>query len=143
MILKFAKAFNAAMDTTSYCTANISTAWPICSAAYSTFLTEAEALDETEEAYAKNLIKYATAQYSDDSGEACIERMMKTYEVCVQKHGKTAFMSDLVTLGQAPVSLISLVQGNNKTVLAIVIVSLISVSAIGVYFFLRSRKKED
>lgn len=141
--VKFAKAFNAAMDTTSNCTTNMSSAWSACSSAYNTFLSEAAALGSSEETYAKNLIKYATAQYSDDSGEACIERMLKTYEICVQKHGKTAFMSDLVTLGQAPISLISLVQGNNRTVLAIVIVSLISVSTIGGYFFLRTRRKED
>lgn len=71
--------------------------------------------------------------------------MMKTYEVCVQKHGKTAFMSDLATLVRVsntnPISLI----GNNvdtSTVANIVIVSVISVSAIGGYFFLRKRKEQ-
>jgi len=144
--VKFANAFNAAMATTSNCTTNMSSAWSTCSSAYSTFLTEAAALGSAEELYAKNLVKYATAQYSDDSGEACIERMMKTYEVCVQKHGMTAFMSDLKPLGSAshtnPITII-----NSKTdvnVVAIVVVtSVISLTAIGGYFFLRKRREQN
>ena len=142
----FANAFNDAMDETENCTTGLDAAWSTCSSAYTSFKSAAAALGETEEAWAKNLIKYATVQWSDDSGEACIERMMKTYEVCVQKHGKTDFMSDLVTLGRVsntnPISLI----GNNvdtNTVAIIVIVSVISVSAIGGYFFLRKRKENN
>ena len=141
--VKFAKAFNAAMDTTSNCTANISSAWSTCSSAYSTFLSEAAALGSTEEAYAKNLVKYATTQYSDDSGEACIERMMKTYEVCVQKHGQTAFMSDLVTLSSKPANPLLAISTKDNGVALIIIVSVLSVSIIGGYFFLKTRKKED
>jgi len=142
--VKFAKAFNAAMDTTSNCTTNMSSAWSTCSSAYDTFLSEAAALGSTEEAYAKNLIKYATKQYSDDSGEACIERMLKTYEVCVQKHGQTAFMSDLVTLGSPQVNLLLVnITNNSRTISLIVIISIISVGAIGGYFFIRTRKKEE
>ena len=141
--VKFAKAFNAAMDTTSSCTTNMSSAWSTCSSAYSTFLSEAAALGSAEEAYAKNLVKYATAQYSDDSGEACIERMMKTYEVCVQKHGQTAFMSDLVTLGRAPsVNPIVNVSNNNNVIVITAITALISITTLGGYFFLRKRKEQ-
>jgi hypothetical protein len=141
--VKFAKAFNAAMDTTSNCTANLSSTWSTCSSAYSTFLTEAAALGSAEETYAKNLIKYATIAWSDDSGEACIERMLKTYEVCVQKHGQTAFMSDLVSLGAPQVSpLIKILGENSNTVAIIVIISLLSVTIIGGYFFIRKRKAE-
>ena len=139
--VKFAKAFNAAMDTTSNCTTNLSTAWSTCSSAYSTFLSEAAALGSTEETYAKNLIKYATAQYSDDSGEACIERMMKTYEVCVQKHGQTAFMSDLVTLGSIRTStLLNIGKDNSTTISIIVFIILLSISCVGGYFYIRRRK---
>ena len=141
--VKFAKAFNAAMDTTSGCTTNLSSAWSACQSAYNTFKSEAAALGETEEAYAKNLIKYATAQYSDNSGEACIERMMKTYEICVQKHGQTAFMSDLVTLSRiSNNNPLQMIRNNANTVAIVIIVSMISLAAIGGYFFLR-RKKED
>lgn len=139
--VKFAKAFNAAMDTTSNCTTNLSTAWATCSSAYNTFKTEAAALGSAEEAYAKNLIKYATAQYFDDSGETCIERMMKTYEICVQKHGQTAFMSELVTLQAARVTPLASIVGNSNTIAIIVVISMISITAIGGYFFLRRRKE--
>lgn len=136
--VKFAKAFNAAMDTTINCTANMSSAWSTCSSAYNTFLSEAAALGSTEEAYAKNLVKYATRQYSDDSGEACLERMMKTYELCVQKHGQTAFMSDIVTLGRTPtINVVS----SNSTATIIIVSTLICGIAVGGYFVLR-RKKE-
>ena len=140
----FANAFNAAMDETENCTEGLDDAWSTCSSAYTSFKSAAAALGSTEEAYAKNLVKYATAQYSDDSGEACIERMMKTYEVCVQKHGQTAFMSDLVTLGRAPSVnpvLANLSGANNTTITIAIVISLVSVTAIGGYFFLRKRKE--
>ena len=139
--VKFAQAFNAAMDVTENCTTGLSSAWSTCSTAYNTFKAEAAALGSAEEAYAKNLIKYATAQYSDDSGEACIERMMKTYEICVQKHGQTAFMSELVTLSPAHVNPISVVTSNGSTVAIVVVTAMISLTAVGGYFFLRRRKE--
>ena len=138
--VKFAKAFNTAMDTTNGCTTNLSSAWSTCSSAYNTFLTEAAALGETEEAYAKNLIKYATAQYSNDSGEACIERMMKTYEICVNKHGQTAFMSELVTLSRIPINPLQVSVKNSSTTIIIIVIASISVIAVGGYFYFRKKK---
>lgn len=140
--VKFAKAFNAAMDTTSGCTTNLSSAWATCSSAYDTFLSEAAALGSAEEAYAKDLIKYATAQYSDDSGEACIERMMKTYEICVQKHGQTGFMNELVELGKAPTSVTTLTLNNTTNITIIVVVSVIMIAAVGGYFCIRRYKQK-
>lgn len=140
--VKFAKAFNDAMDDTANCTTGLSDAWSTCSSAYTTFLSEAAALGSAEETYAKNLIKFATAQYSDDSGEACIERMRKTYEICVSKHGQTAFMSDLVTVSPTNNVVLFSNIASNKNVIVIVIVSLISVTTIGGYFFIRRRKPE-
>lgn len=139
----FANTFNGFMDDTEYCTAGLDAAWNSCSTAYVLFKQSAASLGETEEAWCLNLIKYATRQYSDNSGEACIERMMKTYEVCVQKHGKTAFMSDLVTLGSPQVSpLVVFADTNTNTIAIIVIISLLSVTSIGGYFFIRKRKAE-
>ncbi|MBR0033813.1 MAG: endonuclease [Bacilli bacterium] len=140
--VKFAKAFNAAMDNTENCTTGLSTSWSTCASAYNTFLTDAAALGETEEAYAKDLIKYATAQYSDDSGEACIERMMKTYEVCVQKHGQTAFMNDLVELGKAPTSVITVTLNNTTNITIIVVASVIMIAAVGGYLYIRRYKQK-
>lgn len=140
--VKFAKAFNAAMDNTENCTTGLSTAWSTCASAYNIFLSDAAALGETEEAYAKNLIKYATVQYSDDSGEACIERMMKTYEICVQKHGQTAFMNELVELGKAPTSVTTLTLNNATNITIIVVASVIMIAAVGGYFYIRRLKQK-
>lgn len=139
--VKFANAFNAAMDDTENCTTGLADAWSTCSTAYNTFKSEAAALGSTEEAWAKNLIKYATAQYSDDSGEACIEKMMKTYEICVKTHGMTAFMNELKPLGSTHISPISNIISNGNTIAIIVVISLISVSSIGAYFYIRRRKE--
>ncbi len=141
LAVKFAKAFNAAMDTTSGCTTNLSSAWSACSDAYDTFISEANALGETEAAYAKSLIANATKQYTDDSGEACIERMMKTYEVCVQKHGQTPFMSELVTLSKISISPLQVSVKNSSTTIIIVVISALSVIAIGGYFYFRKKKE--
>ena len=140
--VKFANAFNAAMATTANCTTNMPSAWATCTSAYNTFKSEAAALGSAEEAYARYLIKYATAQYSDDSGEACIERMMKTYEICVQQHGQTAFMSDLVSLSKVPNNPISIINENTNNLAIIVIVSLFGIAVVGGYFFLRKKKHQ-
>ena len=140
--VKFAKAFNAAMDDTENCTKGLDAAWSTCSSAYSTFLSDAADLGETEEAYAKYYIQHATCEWSDDSGEACIERMLRTYRACVQVHGKTAFMSDLVSLSKPSITPFGNISSNGNTIAIITVISLISVSAVGGYFFLRKRKEE-
>lgn len=139
--VKFANAFNAAMDTTSGCTTNLESAWSTCSNAYDTFLTEAAALGESEEAYAKSLIANATKQYTDDSGEACIERMMKTYQVCVQKHGQTPFMSDLVSLSKISINPLQISVKNSSTAIIIIVISATSLIAIAGYFYFRKKKE--
>ena len=139
--VRFANAFNAAMDTTSGCTTNLESAWSTCSSAYNTFLTEAAALGESEEAYAKSLIANATKQYTDDSGEACIERMMKTYQVCVQKHGQTPFMSELVSLSKIAINPLQVSVKNSSTAIIIIVISAISVIAIAGYFYFRKKKE--
>ncbi len=139
--VKFAKAFNAAMDTTSGCTTNLASAWSTCSSAYDAFLSEAAALGETEEAYAKSLIANATKQYTDDSGEACIERMMKTYQVCVQKHGQIPFMSELVSLSKIAINPLQVSAKNSSTAIIIIVISSISVIAIAGYFYFRKKKE--
>lgn len=139
--VKFAKAFNAAMDITSGCTTNLESAWSTCSSAYDTFLSEAAALGETEEAYAKSLIANATKQYTDDSGEACIERMMKTYQVCVQKHGQTPFMSELVSLSKIAINPLQISVKNSSTAIIIIVISATSLIAIAGYFYFRKKKE--
>ena len=142
--VKFAMAFNAAMDETENCTTGLDDAWEACESAYNTFKKEAAALG-SEKDYAEYYIKYATKKYSDDSGEACIERMMKTYEVMVQKHGKTPFMSDLLSSGATTGRinpLISITNGGNNSVTAILVISLTSLVAIAGYFYFRKREEK-
>ena len=138
----FAKTFNEFMDETENCTTGLDTAWASCSTAYTLFKSSAASLGETEEAWCLNLIKYATAQYSDDSGEACIERMLKTYEVCVQKHGQIAFMNDLITLGKAPTPNVVSTLSNNTNLVIVIVASTIMVAAIGGYFYIRRFKQK-
>lgn len=144
-VVKFAKAFNAAMDTTSNCTVNMSSAWSTASSAWSTFLSEAAALGSTEEAYAKNLIKNATAKYTSgtDSDYAyCLERAMATYEICVANHGQTAFMS-AVRSAHAVSPNNPLVSLSSDNMIAVVVVTtLIGLTAIGGYFLIRKRKED-
>lgn len=140
-VVKFANAFNSAMSETNYCTTNLDSAWSACSDAYDVFVSESSSLGSAEEAWAKNLIKYADSKYSNDSGEACIERMVKTYEVCVSKHGKTAFMSDLVPVGSAETYPVNNSISQDESVILIIIVTLLSVSSLGACIYVKSRKK--
>ena len=147
-VVKFAKAFNTAMDTTSMCTTNMSSAWSSATSAWSTFLSEAGALGETEEAYAKSLIQYATAQWTtgtDSDYSYCLERALATYEYCVANHGQTAFMSAVRSVSVNPkINPLSLFTNKGSNTIAVItIISLVSVTAIGGYFFLRKRKEQE
>ena len=145
-VVAFAKAMNAAFDNTSNCTDGVADAWSTASSAYSSNITNNSSLSTEEKAYAKNLIKYASAQYTDNTDNDysyCLERAMATYEACIQKHGQTAFMSDVrpVSASTRITSLSLFNDGNSNTVSIIVIVSMISVTAVGGFFFLRKRKE--
>jgi hypothetical protein len=145
-VVKFAKAFNAALGTTEHCTTGLSSAWSTASSAWDTFLSEAAALGETEEAYAKSLIKNATAQWTDDTDENfeyCLERALATYEKCVTAHGQEKFMNSVRPVGRF--TPINILQASTKTagiVITIITVSAVSLAAIGGYFLFR-KKKED
>ena len=146
-VVAFAKAMNAAFDNTSNCTDGVADAWSTASSAYSSNITDNASLSAEEKAYAKNLIKYASAQYTDNTDNDysyCLERAMATYEACIQKHGQTAFMSDVrpVSASTRITSLSLFNDGNSNTVSIIVIVSMISVTAVGGYFFIRKRKED-
>ena len=145
-VVKFAKAFNAAMDTTNSCTTNMSSAWSTATSAWNTFLSEASALGQ-EEAYAKNLIKYATSQWTegtDSDYSYCLERCVRTYEECVNVHGQTAFMKDVRQLGAPSVSPMAIISNTTSFNIALIIavVSLVAASAIGGYFYLRRREQK-
>ena len=91
------------------------------------------------------MIKSATAQWTDDTDdnfEYCLERAMATYEKCVKVHGQTAFMSEVRPVEATPnVSPLSVVASSNDIVAIIVVISMVGLTAIGGYFFLRKRKE--
>lgn len=145
-VVAFAKAMNAAFDNTTNCTEGVAAAWTTASNAYSSNIANNASLSADEKAYAKNLIKYASAQYTDDTDtdySYCLERAMATYEACIQKHGQTGFMTDVRSISPSSkiTSLSLLNNGNSNTVAIIVVISIISISCIGGFFFLRKRKE--
>lgn len=144
-VVKFAKAFNDALGATNNCTTNLDSAWSTATSAWNTFLSDAAALGSTEEAYAKNLIKYATAQWTsgtDSDYEYCLERVMATYEKCVNVHGKTAFMSDVRSVDRIPnVNPIKVVTENSGATTIVLVISLLSVATLGGYLVAKKRKQ--
>ena len=148
-VVAFAKAFNTAIDKSSSCTNlgdDSSGAWKEATDAWSDFNTAINSLSAAEQAYAKNLIKYATAQWTEDTDDDysyCLERAMATYEKCVSAHGQTPFMSGVRAVSENPrVNPIAIMNiSSTNTVAIIVIISMVSVTAIGGYFFLRKRKE--
>ena len=146
-VVKFAKAFNAAMDTTSGCTTNMSSAWSIAASAWSTFLSEAAALGATEEAYAKSLIANATPRWTsgtDSDFSYCLERALATYDRCVSVHGQTAFMSDVrIANAGYRVNPINVVISKSLNIsIVIVSIAIACTASIGAYFVLRKRKED-
>ena len=145
-VVKFAKAFNAAMDTTSGCTSNMSSAWSTASAAWTTFLSDAAALGSTEEAYAMDLISNASAIWTpgtDSDYMYCLERALATYDKCVSVHGMTAFMSDVRPVGRYSFnSPLKISSSQMNSIFIITLISAITILSVGGYFFFR-RKKED
>ena len=144
-VVAFAKAMNAAFDNTANCTEGVADAWTTASNAYSSNIVNNASLSAEEKAYAKNLIKYASVKYTDNTDNDysyCLERALATYEACIQKHGQTAFMSDVRSVSASSrITPLSIINGNGNTVAIVVIISMISVIAIGGYFFLRKRKE--
>jgi len=147
-VVAFAKAMNAAFDDTANCTDDVAVAdaWDTASSAYSSNIANNASLSADEKAYAKNLIKYASAQYTDDTDNDysyCLERAMKTYEVCIQKHGQTAFMSDVrPVVANVHVSPLGDLSKNSGTMIIVAVTSLVAVAAIGGYFLLGKRKED-
>lgn len=143
-VVKYAKAFNEAMNGENVCSGtfeNLSTAWATASAAYTTFLSDISSLDETEQTFAKEMLTYATAQWSGNAEAACVEKAMKTYEHVVKTYKLTAFMSEVRPVSPSRFTSIFNIDNSNMAPI-IVIISMISIAAVGGYFFLRKRKED-
>ena len=91
----------------------------------------------------KQFLKDATRLSLDNlsQGGATIENAMAHYDACVTKFGYTPFTG--ITNVQASAKILpSIVGESGTTVSIIVIISMVSLTAIGGYFFIRKRKEQ-
>ena len=151
-VVEFAQYLNSQMNGNKVCTgdmSNLGTAWGNVSDKYTALFGADSSLSETELAYAKSMLANASANWNsehDSDEQYCLERAMKTYDWCVSHYAGTctAFMSAVRTVEAPRVSLLMNIIGENtNTVAIIVIISMVSVTAIGGYFFLRKRKENN
>ncbi len=149
-VVTFAKFMNTTMNGENVCSgtfANLESAWDDVADKYDELFGASTTLDATELAWAKNMLKYATAAWGSDAENACVEKAMKTYEFCIAKHGVDPFMFEsdgttpLRSISSTP-SINMLVSKNSSAVITIVIISAVSLAAVGGYFLFR-KKKED
>ena len=144
-VVEFAKFMNTTMNGTNVCSgtfANLESAWDDVAGKYDELFGASTTLNETELAWAKNMLKYATAAWGSDDEAAFVEKAMKTYEHCVSQYDLDEFMSAVRSAQSVKVSpLVNIIGENTNTVAIIVIISMVSVTAIGGYFFLRRRKE--
>ena len=147
-VVKYAKAFNTAMNASNVCNGtfeNLETGWANASAAYTTFLSDISSLDVSEQTWAKSMLAYANNGWSTDAEAACVDKAMATYDHVVRTYKLTAFMSSVRSVSAGakirPLSIFN--NGNTNTVAIIVIISVISVTAIGGYFMLKKRKEDS
>ena len=145
-VVEFAKFMNTTMNGTNVCSgtfANLESAWDDVADKYDELFGASTTLNETELAWALNMLKYATAAWDSEAEAACVEKAMKTYEHCVSHYDNLEkFMSSIKSVQSVKVSpLVNIIGENTNTVAIIVIISMVSVTAIGGYFFLRKRKE--
>ena len=143
-VVTFAKYLNDTMNGTNVCSGsfeNLDTAWGLVSAKYTELFGAGTTLNETELAWAKSMLQYATAQWGSEEEAACVERAMKTYEHCVANRGCTPFMSSIRTVRMNSVNGLFFDITKDSSSLIIILVSILSASAIGGYFFLRKKKE--
>ena len=147
-VINYAQAFNAAIATNETCETDpvehTSAGWEAAISAYNTFKSTIAQLTPEEEAHAKNMIKYAKSQYSNNDLAACVEKMMETYSILVGR-GYSAFMADIDPVGAVhtnPISIFGTTE-NTNAIAIVVIVSVASLTAIGGYFFLKKRREQN
>lgn len=146
-VVEFAKFMNTTMNDSNVCSGtqeNLETAWGLVAAKYAELITNNTKLSSDEKTWANNMLKYATPSWSSDEEAACVEKAMKTYDFCVAYHSDVC--DEFLTGGRAVQSprvspLMNIIGENTNTVAIIVIISMVSVTAIGGYFFLRKRKE--
>lgn len=140
-LISFAKTFN----TTMACydggdTANIASKWSSASSAFTTALGTLSSSDQV-------VMKRLAANASSVEGGDTVQDMLARYDYIVAKYKiENDFLHSLADRGAvqyARVTPLNIVVNNGNTVAIIVVISMISVTAIGGYFFIRRRKEEN
>ena len=148
-VVEFAKFMNTTMNGTNVCSgtfANLESAWDDVADKYDELFGASTTLSETELAWAKKMFQYASAVWGSNAEAACVEKAMKTYEYCVDKYDLDPFMDGVRSVGRVsntnPIAIIN--SKTNVNVVAIVVItSVVSLTAIGGYFFLRKRREQN
>ena len=144
-VVTFAKYMNDTMNGTNVCSgtfANLESAWDDVADKYDELFGSGTSLNETELAWAKNMLKYASAEWGSEAEAACVEKAMKTYEWCVSKHKLDPFMSDVRPVESAYISPLQSIANNANVAAVVIVISMITVTAVGGYFFMRKRKEQ-
>ncbi len=138
-VLQFAEHFNDTMNcVNSGATVNVANKWSTLSSDFSTAMS---GFTGDDLAHFKALFANA---YSVEGGDT-LQDMLARYEYICHKYQLKDFLADVgrPPVGKSiPVNPLSLLTNNSGTEVAIIIVtSMIGLSAVGGYFFLRKRKE--
>ena len=139
-VLEFAEHFNDTMQCINGgTTANVSSKWTTLSGDFTSALSE---FSDDNLQHFKDLFANA---YSVEGGDT-LQDMLARYDYIVAKYKLSDFLNSSVDRPQVAQSphvspLIYIIGENTNTVAIIVIISMVSVTAIGGYFFLRKRKE--
>lgn len=131
-------------------TSELGDAWGDLSTQYTSWFTNSgKSLSSDEKAYAKSLFAHASSVDRNVTASADdLQHMLAKYDWIVGHYGLTDFLSDDPGTNRGSVPhvnnrlVLSTILKNNGTTIAIVIISTVSLAAIGGYFLFR-KKKED
>lgn len=161
-VLEFADYFNEQMTDADVCGAAtvdpdssaFETAWDNVAGKYeSLFVNNDNGLTDAELAYAKSMLQYGYATWSNDTragtpgvARDSLQRALKTYDYVVLVYEKTAFMSAVRTPSAAGIVLPNPIKDQSPltTTLWIVLASgLAGLGAIGVAYAISKRRKHN
>ena len=138
-VLEYAEHFNDTMNCVNGgTTANVSGKWSTLSGDFDDLL---DSFSGENLAHCKALFAGADAVEEGDT----LQDMLARYEYICAKYKLDDFLADIdrpPVAQRATISPLSIVGSSGNTVAIIVVISMISVTAIGGYFFLRKRKEE-
>ena len=152
VVVEYAKAFNAALEEVciaygSTDTDNLSTAWSSMDTQFNNWFNgSTKSLSNDEKLFAKSL--FANAKYTERNSASndSLQAMLGKYDEILSHYDFEDFLSDDAGRDAAPQEarsvFLNIIGENTNTVAIIVIISMVSVTAIGGYFFYRKRKEQ-